>query len=180
MASPHVYAFEIHKEILSESAFLFSEFNPFETDCWCFPIKSLQATEYSFKELPSVLCRLKDYAYTQLCQAGFSVKESGRVAFVEYRSVSEHARLPRHLFRTPGFPRVSVVMVLTKDRGVYDSGLVFRHYIPLKAIKTLSVENVVKTELKEGFGVMYHEDKYLEYVGGDGCFRMICMSFDKR
>lgn len=179
MASPHIYSFEIHKEILSESDFLFTEFNPFEIDCCCFPIKTMQATEYSFKELPKVLDKLKEYAYHQLSLAGFSIQQTGRMVLVEYRSLSEHAHLPSHLFRTPGFPRVSLVMVLTKDKGIYDSGLILRQRIPLKTIKTFSIENLVKTELKEGYGVMFHEDQYVEYVGGDGCFRMVCLSFDK-
>jgi hypothetical protein len=138
----------------------------------------MQATEYSFKDLPPVLEKLKHYAYHQLCLAGFGVKPTGRMVLVEYRSLSEHASLPHHLFRTP-FPRVSVLMVLTKDKGIYDSGLILRQRIPLKTIKTFSVEHTTKTELKEGFGVMYHEDQYVEYIGGDGCFRMICFSFDK-
>jgi len=179
MSSPHIYSFEIHKEILSESDFLFTEFNPFEIDCCCFPIKNTQATEYSFTDLPPVLQKLKDYAYHQLCLAGFSIKPTGRLVLVEYRSLSEHAILPKFLFQTPGFPRVSLIMVLAKDKGIYDSGLVLRQRIPLKTIKTLSFENIVKTELKEGFGVMYHEEQYVEYIGGDGCFRMVCFSFDK-
>ena len=165
---------------MAEADFLFTQFNPFELDCCCFPQKTIQATEYSFKELPELLKKLKEYVYRQLCMAGFSVKESGRMIMAEYKSISGHENLPRHMFRTPGFPRVNVIMVITKDKGLYDSGLLLNYRVPLKTAKMFSFEHVLKTELKEGYGIMYHEDQYVEYVGGDGCFRMICLSFDKR
>lgn len=178
--SPHLYTFSIHPEILSETEFLFSEFNPVQVDCCCFPVRNYWATEYSFSDPFPVLCKLQEYAYHQLLMAGFQVKKTGRTILCECRSEDDHITLPKHFFSTPGFQRVHLVMVFTKEKSMYDSGLLLRRKVPLKHpyLQHLSVEHVTKTPLYESVGVMYQEDNYVEYIGGTGIYRMICMSFD--
>jgi hypothetical protein len=179
---PHVYTFSIHPQILSESEFLFSEFNPYEADCCFFPKKRYWATEYSFQNLPAMLSSLKEYAYQELCMAGFQVLQTGRMVLCDFRGHSDHMIPPEHLFTSPSYSRVHMLMIFTKDKSMYDSGLILKRRVSLKHpyLQYLSVEHVTKTPLYESVGVMYQEENYIEYIGGTGLYRMISFAFDKK
>ena len=181
MSSPHVYKFAIHPEVLSESSSIFTEFNPPVVDCFCFPIDKYWYTEYSFSHLPPLLSYLRSYVYHQLEISGFQIRNSGRMILYSYNSTSDHASFSRSMFYTPGFSRVHAVLMFTKD-GVYDSGLIYKKRTPLKHayLSNLSIEEDVKTDLPEGMGVMYHQDNYMEFVGGTGVLQMMCISFDQK
>lgn len=182
MASPHLYEFQVHEDILSEEDFLFKEFNPVELDCFCFPSKNFWTTEYLMSDMPPILARLQQYVYYQVCNAGFQINPQGKMRLVECRPNSEHIHLQKSLFIQKGFPRVQVVLILTKTPGIYDSGLVVKQKLPLlhPYLKYLTVEESVRFDSHQGMGFMYQEDHSIKYVGGSGTFRMITLCFDKK
>jgi hypothetical protein len=181
MASPHVYSFSIHPDVLHERDTLFEEFNPYQMDCFCVP-RPFWGTEYSFKDMPPLLSKLADYVYNELALSGFQVKRSGRLTLVEYRDSGNHVSPPRFMFNTQASRQVGVVLVFQKDSCMYDSALSRTEKVPLKnpMLRHLSYDSTFRSDLAEGVGVMYHQPHYIDYIGGTGCYRIAILLFDQK
>lgn len=179
MSSPHTYSFAIHPDVLSGHSYMFESYNPPQFDLCCFSL-SFYYTEFSFRDLPPMLDTLKNYALKELQLAGFQVKDAGYLTLADYNGSADHICPPSTMFKMPGPRQIGVVMIFQKDDTMYDSGLVRKEKVPVKNMIHFFHEKITRHELTQGYGVMYNEKHFIEYIGGSGKYRIATLLFDQK
>jgi hypothetical protein len=119
---------------------------------------------------PHSFTRIQQYAYYKLIGEGIHVKNKARVTLFE--TGGGFVSIPESVLSG-----VNMILVISKEGS--DSGLLHRRQVPVQHpyLKRLTVEQIIKTDLEEGTGIVYDDERYIEFINGK--FQAIFLSFEK-